>query len=479
MQVEYVLQLFNRIMPGSVYLVGGSVRDFLLGRGPRDMDLVVAGSAREALHRLAETAGIRPVVLDAGHDVMRAVFPGGHVDIAGLGGGSLEENLKRRDFTINAMALPLESYLRDGDRCREIIDPLGGWEDLRRGIIRACSPRAFEDDPVRVLRGMRLQAQLGFTIAPGTVQLMRVLQRPFNAVPGERVWEELRRILELPGSAGIFRFLDREAKILEQIFPEAGPMRQVEQNYYHADNVWEHCLKTLVYFERMLEDNLLPGKLNKAVREYLGQLLTGERKRLPVIKLACLFHDVGKLETRGEGKDGRITFYGHHRAGGPLAEKIGRRLRFSRREIKLLRLLVEWHMQPLFLYKESPPSTRAVIRFFRNLGEETPGCLLLSLADVSSSRMSIGRADLARMYAGYILDLLNRYFEEKERVLNPRPLLSGRDICNIFNLKPSPLVGKLKDALMEAQVGGKVATRREAEEFLRQYAVRYVRGKKI
>lgn len=474
MPMNYILQSLNQITSGNIYLVGGSVRDFLLGRGSRDLDMVVAGSAREVVHRLAEMTGIKPVVLDSEHDVMRAAFPGGHVDIIGLGRGNLMNELKRRDFTVNAIALPLESYLQGGNWSRNVIDPLGGRKDLRRGIIRACSPRVFEDDPVRVLRGLRLQEELGFTITTDTLKLMCGLKRSFNTVPGERVWEELRHILDLPGSARIFHFLDRETRIMEQIFPEVEPMRLMEQNYYHAENVWEHCLNTLIHFEHILEGNTMQEKIKKAVQEYLGQLLTGERKRLPVVKLACLFHDVGKIETRGEGKDGRITFYGHHKVGGPIAEKIGKRLRLSRREIKLLRLLVGWHMQLLFLYKESPPSSRAVIRFFRNLGEETPGCLLLSLADVSSSRNSISRPDLAQRYAGYIQDLLDLYFKKKQGVLNLRPLLSGKDICKMFNIKPSSLVGKLKNSLLDAQADGRVANRREAEEFLLEVYIRNI-----
>lgn len=472
MPFKSVLESLNQICPERVYLVGGSVRDILLGKEPRDMDLVVTGSAGETMRRLAEVQRIKQVVLDAEHDIMRAVLSCGHLDIAGLGNKGLWNDLKRRDFTVNAMALPVEEYLKGGNLSGQVIDPLGGLGDLRLGIIRACSPHVFEDDPVRVLRALRLQSRPGFKIAGSTVQLMHDLKKPLSTAPGERVWEELRRILELPCSAGAFKFLEREVKVLEQLFPEAGSMRCTGQNYYHADNVWVHCLKTLVHFENFLIENNWPPELRENVQEYLGQPLGGERKRLPVVKLACLFHDIGKVETRGEREDGRITFYGHHKAGGPMVEKIARRLRLNGKEIKLLRLLVEWHMQPLFMYKDNPPSSKAVIRFFRNLGEDTPGCLLLSLADVTSSRTSIGRQDLAQSYAGYILGLLDHYFKDKERVLYPKPLLSGKDIACILNIKPSPAVGKLKDALIDAQLEVEVTTRSEAENFVREMYLR-------
>lgn len=465
MQVNAVLKSINAITKGRSYLVGGSVRDLLLGHEPRDMDLAVHGSAQDLVHQLAEATGIRPVVLNKEHDIARAVLSGRHVDIAGLDNSDLPADLQRRDFTINAMALPVEDYLR-GDWSGRVIDPLGGLSDLRQGIIRACSPGSLDDDPVRVLRALRLQARFGFCIAPDTVKLMENLKKPLSATPGERVWEELRNILELPNASKIIFSLAQQIPVLEQIFPEIGPMRCMEQNFYHADNVWDHCLKALLEFERMLEDSSLPGEANASISEYLRELPLRKRKQLPVIKLACLFHDVGKLKTRGEREDGRITFYGHHQAGGPMAETIGRRLKMSKREIKLFRLLVEWHMQPLFLYKGNPPSAKAVFRFFRNLGEDTPICLLLSLADVTSSRKATGKLALAEDYKKYILALLNQYLKKKDRVLNQAPLLNGLEICETFGLKPGPPVGRLKNDLWEAQMEGKVTTRQEAVDFL-------------
>ncbi|HBX22210.1 MAG TPA: CCA tRNA nucleotidyltransferase [Desulfotomaculum sp.] len=466
MQINTVLKAINHITSGNAYLVGGSVRDLLLGYEPRDIDLVVSGSAQSMIYDLAKLTTIRPVILHKEHDIARAVLPGFHVDITGLGNDALLKDLKRRDFTINAMALPVKGYLQ-GDWSGHIIDPLGGLTDLRRGIIKVCSPGSLNEDPVRVLRAARLQARLGFGIDPDTLKLMQNVKKPLAAVPGERVWEELRHILGLPDAAVIIYFLTHQTKVLEQVFPEIAPMQQMEQNFYHADNVWVHSFKTLIEFERVLKGELLPGVAKESITKYLENLLSNEEKRLPVIKLACLFHDVGKLATRGERDDGRITFYGHHQVGGPMVELIGRRLKFSKRELKLFRLLVEWHMQPLFLYKNNPPSTKAVFRFFGTLGEAAPVCLLLSLADVTSSRRATGKLELAKDYADYIGRMLERFVSEKDLFLNTTPLLSGEDICNELNLAPSPLIGKLKDVLWEAQLEGKVTTRRDAVELLK------------
>ncbi|TYO97950.1 CCA tRNA nucleotidyltransferase [Desulfallas thermosapovorans] len=457
MQVNEVLNMVNVVSKGYCFLVGGSVRDLLLGRAPRDIDLVVYGRARDLVCKLVGVNGIRTVVLNKEHDLVRVVLLSNmyHVDITGLGSEELPLDLRRRDFTINAMALPVKDYLQ-GDWSGLVIDPLGGLSDLREGVIRACSTASFNKDPIRVLRAVRLQAQLGFNIAPGTMELMQNLQRPLSTAPGERVWEEFRLILDLPNASDIIDVLAQRIKALEQIFPEIELMRRMEQNYYHTDNVWDHCFKTLVEFERLTRDESLR----------VGENYWRGEKRLPVIKLACLFHDVGKLKTSGMREDGRITFYGHHQAGGPMAENIGHRLKMSKREIQLFRRLVEWHMQPLFLYKNNPPSSKSVFRFFRHLGQDTPACLLLSLADVTSSRRATGKLALAEEYKKYILHLLRQYKEKKDQVFNHKTLLDGKEICSIFGLKPCPLVGRLKNDLWDAQMEGKVTTRQEALEFL-------------
>lgn len=464
--MEALVKSLAKILPRCSYVVGGFVRDLLLGRAPRDIDLVVAGRAWDAACRVAEETGGRVVVLDEKRNQVRVVLPHHQLDINGLNGNTLEQDLRRRDFTINAIAVPLACFLSPGWPERAI-DPLEGKKDLLDRVLRPCSHRAYEDDPLRVLRGLRLKEELGFKFDPAALGLMQELKKSFTPVAGERLWEELRRLLELPHSSGIFVFLDRETKILPQVFPPVEQMRIVEQNGYHVDNVWEHCLNTLACFERQLADGRL-GEVQSLARHYLQGRLGRERLRLPVVKLACLFHDVGKIKTSGRREDGRITFYNHHFAGGPLAVEIGRRLKMSRKEIRLLRLLVEQHMQPLFLYKQSPPASRAVARFLLRLGEEALGCLLLSLADVTSSRLSSGRNDLAEQYTGYILALVDQY----RKVVGPEPavtpLLSGREICLLLGIEPSPLVGKLKAALLEAQLAGKVVDRRGAVFYLRK-----------
>ncbi|MBE3587290.1 MAG: CCA tRNA nucleotidyltransferase [Thermoanaerobacteraceae bacterium] len=516
------------------HLVGGFLRDLLLGRPSRDVDLVVSGRGEALARKLACAAGGSFVLLDPEHDVSRVVINNStgfyQFDITGLGDRDLAADLRRRDFTINAMALPLEDFLLhclntdsltvpvflnshrySAEPSRgpagpagaaaavmqaALIDPLGGLDDLRRSIIRACGPRSLEEDPLRALRAARLAGQLGFGIEPGTLDLIRNMPVTLSKAAPERILEELVQILLLPAAWAVIDLLDRVLGVLVQIFPEINPMRQMDQNGHHVDNVWVHSLKTLRCFEAIVgslkpvpdgavKDNqsgagmdihqllALPPALAGQVNDYLRAPVTRTRSRLPVVKLACLFHDVGKLETRAVGAGGRYTFYNHHAAGAPVAAAIGRRLRLSGREADLLSRLVRGHMDPLFLYKSRPVRGRAAYRFFRRLGDESPGCLLLSLADIAGSRLASGAVKELLDYREFITSLLHRYGNEPVVAGRARPLLTGRDICRLLNIKPSPLVGRLLEELNAARAEGQVSTRQEAENFIRNRGTRF------
>ncbi|MBF7084681.1 HDIG domain-containing protein [Desulfallas sp. Bu1-1] len=557
------------------WLVGGFVRDLLLGRPSQDVDVVVSGSGMELARELAELTGSTFVPLDSKNDVCRVVFKTGfrmvQLDITGLGEVSLLADLHRRDFTINAMALPLGVYLACAPGVSKqgvaetntnvvdcpvgatvfagtglapdmLVDPLGGLADLRSGIIRACSPRSIAGDPLRALRAARFAGQFGWRIEADTVRFIRGAS--LDTVAWERVQEELVHILMLPCAHEVIQMLDVELGILEQLFPEILPMRQTEQNGHHVDNVWVHCLKTLQCCEVLLasfstDETIVSGGLFAPVAGgrrcteknngfygeypdgnqrdagtgrpgsfsegpafygmageppfptpgvstlppaaagplavYLNSPITRARSRLPVLKLACLFHDVGKPATRAVAVDGRFTFYGHHTAGAPLAAAIARRLRLSRWEEDLLATLVRGHMDPLFLYKSRPVSGRAAYRFFRRLGEDVPGCLLLSMADISSSRLAAGAAREAAAYRDFIAGMLERYFKDPAVSGRSRPLMSGREICRLLNIQPSPLVGRLLEELAAARAAGEVRTRREAVEWVKKRHLRETR----
>ncbi|WP_449241539.1 HD domain-containing protein [Desulfoscipio gibsoniae] len=481
------------VLDSRLYIVGGWLRDRLLGRSPGDVDLLVEVSARsgsiaasmcmpklqEAVHRLNGTL----VVLDEGRGLYRLIVPAGRrkiqLDIDVIAEGALTENLAQRDFTINALALPLSAYLNGEFEEDHVIDPLGGLTDLRAGLIRVCGPDAVEDDPLRALRAFRLAARLEFAIEPRTLDLIKHAGRSVTGCAGERVWDELRMILSLR-AASVLRQMDRDTRLLEQMIPEVGSLKGMIQGGHHVDDAWEHSLKVLEQFEGLwhsqditgglicCKEDMLPGAFADKVVDYLNGYITRSRTRLPIFKLACLLHDVGKQFTREYAGSGKYTFYGHHRAGVPVVRAMADRLRMSGREKEVLAALVGGHMDPLFLYKVHPPTPMAVRRFFKRVGQEVPGLLLLSLADISSTRLAAGREDEARAYAVFIKDILRKYFNERNVYAPSCGLLNGHEVCALLGIKPSPPVRRVLETLADARVEGKVKTKAEAEAFVLQ-----------
>jgi len=493
--VKQLLVSINEIICASgnrIYIVGGWLRDRLLGRSPGDVDLVVEAPAmslsnwQEAARRLNATL----VILDEGRGLYRLVVPAVdgkiQVDIDVVAGGTLAGNLKQRDFTINALALPLSAYLSCKLEEKRVIDPLGGLADLRAGSIRACGPDAIDDDPLRALRAFRLAAKLGFAIEPRTMEMIRKTSRSVTGCAGERVWDELSAILQLR-AAPVIRRMDREVGLLEQILPEIKPLKKLSQGGYHVDDAWEHSLKTLVQFEFLWQSQdlagepnnhaepsnekfagMLPGELYDNVEDYLNGSITRSRTRLPVFKLACLLHDVGKQFTRRYAGNNKYTFYGHHQAGVPVVRAVADRLKMSGREKDVLAALVGGHMDTLFLYKANPPTPVAVRRFFKRTGQEAPGLLVLSLADIRSSRLAAGRKEEAGAYAVFIQEMLKKYFNGHNVIAHPPGLLDGHEVCVLLGIKPSPLVRRVLELLADAQVEGMVKTKAEAEAFVLQ-----------
>ncbi|WP_066635999.1 CCA tRNA nucleotidyltransferase [Desulfolucanica intricata] len=449
-----------------VYAVGGCIRDLLLGLEPIDIDLAVPGAGIFSFaKKLAAYTGAAFVPLDPINKVARVIISRGgeklQLDIAAFKGLGIIEDLCNRDFTINALAVPLEAYL-SGKIEESTIDPTGGLNDLRKGKIRATGAAAFTSDPVRVLRAFRLSAKLNFSITKDTLTLMKVARGALSASSPERVLEELLQILELPGSFTQVKLMDRELLLFDEIFPRVKQMRVMKQNNHHTENVWVHSLSTL----HQLESDILPSipdKLAKAVIPYLNEVVAAGRSRLPSLKLACLLHDAGKIDTCKVQLDGKITFHGHERAGIKYVSEFSSGLRLGAKERAILEMLVKRHMHPLQLYTNRGNISRAAIyRFFRAAGREAPGCLLLSMADLAASRRSTGRTGEIQEYKAFIYSLMEKYFFAEREFVSPPKLVTGKDLISKFGLRPSKQIGDILDKISEAQVEGAVAGRQDA-----------------
>jgi len=493
--MEKLLKLISNFASRSnrnVFLVGGFLRDLLLGRETKDLDFVPEGNAEKFASNFASEAGGSFVLLDEKNKVYRVVkqriskkkgkeiF---NLDFSQMRGEKIEDDLLLRDFTINAMAARLdivEEKLRTFTGVKlpreSIIDPGGGMVDLRKKLIRKISSRIFNDDPLRLLRGYRLAATLGFTIEKETENEIKQRVNLIKRVARERIRDELFKILSIPQSYRYIRRLNRVG-LLSRIIPEMEMMKEGPENYYHREGLWGHSLETLKSLEEILEGltKLFPGVSGKILTHLEGGIYGGvERKTL--LKWAAIFHDIGKPKTVRR-EEGRVRFFGHEEAGTSLVIEIMERLKFSNKAIKIVDRMIESHMRPGNLSETPRLTDRAIHRFFRDLSDEGVDTLLLSLADrysylktgldlnkelaLEMSRKSIKKHEKT------VKKMLSKYYYHKERIL-PKPLVRGDEVMERFDLPQGPVIGKLLKRVEEAQAGGKLKNREEALQFLKK-----------
>jgi poly(A) polymerase len=452
------------------YLVGGFIRDMLLGRDTNDIDIAVEAEALETASGAAATLGGKYVPLDEENGVGRVVLPETkwQIDFTTIQGGIMQD-LSRRDFSIDAMALELNKPFNVAN----LLDPFHGRDDLRRGIIRAIDDKVFKADPVRLLRAIRLAAELGLTIESETESFIHRDHRLISDVPGERVREELLRLLAIAGAGPRLTYLD-ELGLLIALIPELSPTRGVDQPKMHIWDVFEHSLQTVAAVEFLLrersweytnQDVLDTVPWSARLREHFDEEISHGSTRRTLLKLAALLHDIAKPRTKAITEDGRARFLGHPQEGANDAAAIMERLRFTNREIQLVGLLVKYHLRPTQMSHEGTPTLRAIYRYFRDTGDTGIDILFLSLADHLAARGPDLDLEQWREHTQMTDYVINRHFEE-ENLLQPPKLLDGHDIMRTFGLEPGRRIGELLEALREAQATGEVADKQEAIKYV-------------
>jgi poly(A) polymerase len=446
------------------WLVGGTVRDLLLGADRiADVDVVIDRDSLEFARRIADERGWSFVLLDEPRGTGRIVTTSGaHIDVNALVGDSIEDDLRQRDITINAIALSIEDE-RFGEAA---IDPCGGIDDLEDELIRLTSPTAVVDDPLRLLRVFRFSTTLGFVIVPETLDAVSANAPLLADVAPERVVTELTPILEDAASAAVFRRMD-EVGLLEATLPELGQMRGIEQNEFHHLDVLGHSLLTLDRLERLLADlGSVFGEHAENVDAFLGEKLTAGRTRLMSVKLAALLHDIGKPATRST-EIGRTTFYQHNAEGAELARETSRRLRLSNAETDEIGFYVHAHMVPGDVEKSAIESAEgasqgSVVRFVTRRGERGLVLALLSVADsmaMAGPRADQGRPERLRRFARRAAAA---YYDEVRPRIETPPLVSGGEIIKHFGLEPGPQIGAVLEGIRKLQLEGCLTTRDEA-----------------
>lgn len=457
------------------YLVGGHVRDRSgiknrdrSGIGfenvPIDLDFAVEKDAVSLAREFADKEKGSFVLLDEPHGTARVVFSNKkgqlQLDFADFRGKDIEEDLRGRDFTINSMAMKL------GER-RFIIDPLGGLKDIKRKLIRASSERAFLDDPARIMRAFAFKARFGFKIDKKTLELIKKQKVLIRNASIERVRDELFKILDSKNSYAVIKELD-ELGILSILFPEIDPLRKVYQGPYHHLDVWNHSLETLKQFEKLaLELKRKRVSLwGTSLFPYFAQEYVSGRTRLDILKLAALFHDLGKPEVKKEA-EGKIMFWGHDLVGSRIAQGISERMKLSTKETSALINMVRNHLRPGYLAEMEEITRHAIFKFSRDCADEAVAVLILSIAD---RRATLGEPITKKIVAHHekVSFEITRELFTKKKEYHPPKLLTGNEIMQALDIKEGPRVGEILKKIEEAQVDKLVKTKLDAIEFAKK-----------
>ncbi|MDO9265033.1 MAG: HD domain-containing protein, partial [Desulfosalsimonadaceae bacterium] len=319
------------------YLVGGTVRDMILGISPKDYDLVTLDDPRQTADRIAESVMGRVVALGKpGKMVFRVITRGLSLDITPASGASIEEDLKKRDFTVNAFAVSLSSG--------RFIDLFNGALDLENKIIRMISADNLRADPIRLLRAYRLAAVLNFSIDPETCRSIHAESSLISTSAGERVRDELMKLLDTSGAHHYVSLMD-DAGLLTAIFPELSPLKACSQNGYHQFDVFEHTMQASQYLEKLLHtpESLIP-------EHHPLKDIQPPESRWSLLKYAILLHDIGKPQTRSVDQNGRVHFYHHEQESADMALKVHQRLRLSKRQQTYVDFIIRHHLKPLSLF---------------------------------------------------------------------------------------------------------------------------------
>ena len=462
------------------YLVGGFVRDLLSERESADIDLAVQADALITAQEMAAALEGKYVLLDEEHGLARVVFFSGdevagkrpcYIDLSTLS-GDIEDDLGRRDFTINAMAVPLESFLETNSPL-DVIDPFRGRVDLDHRQIRVVSRTVFQEDPLRLLRAIRLAAELDLVVLSDTELLIRQSAPLIIQVSGERIHEELVRIFGTLQTGRFVRYMD-DLGLLTALIPELESGREVEQPQEHHWKVLDHAIESVSAAGFLLrQGDWRYGDLER-LREipwsadldrfFHAEVVYGTTQAI-LFKIAALLHDIAKPETRILDKE-RIRFFGHDQQGAETVRDIMGRLRFSKKETDLVEKMVRFHMRPTQIGHEEVPSPRAVFRYFRDTGSAGISVLFLSLADHMAARGPNLDTEQWRWHVNQVTFLLHEYFNKKETV-SPPSLINGHDLIRLFKLKPGPKIREILESVKEAQAAGEIGTRDEALSYVK------------
>ncbi len=468
--IQHIQANLSNDLSQRLYLVGGALRDVWLKRPVMDFDFIVSGEIQPFVRSIAQKISAHYVLLDEEWEVVRLIWPdaaGGQgpviLDFSPMRGNNVQEDLWQRDFTCNAMALSIAKGTGQGEP--ELLDPTGGLQDIKAGIVRMVHRDRFREDPLRLLRAFRMASSLQFEIESLTYKTIRIEKERVLSAASERIRDEFFKILENSKSFPYLQEMDA-CGILGVLFPELERLKGLKQGPFHHLDAWGHTLETYRVLEQGFSNGfILPDTWQEDPYEWQKELTKQPGNIQYLIKMAALFHDIGKPDSYSIDREDKIHFYGHARMGADLAADILKRLRASRNEQEKVKKWVQYHLGPIHLQQAMEKGNlteKAKIRFIRRLGQDTLAMLLISWADNQATSGKLSTLEKSRNFYKILDSLFNLYWNKDAASLQTQPLVSGREIMEELELPSGPLIGRLLRLIEEARIQDRVGNRAEA-----------------
>ena len=437
-----------------IYLVGGAVRDYLLGKTTCDKDILV-NNAESFAKEFARKNNATFITLDSENKIYRVVLRDkiNYLDITEPIEGSLEKDLRRRDFTINAIAINLKT--------KEIIDINNGQEDIKNRVIRSISEDNLVDDPLRILRAFRFSATLGFEIEQGTLEQIKRHKDLILNPAKERVNYEILKLFQGEYTPQV---LLMASDIIELLYPVFTDVKKVPKNTHHHLGLYEHSVETVNQIQQIYNTS------SDEVKEHMNKVDFGGFSRLAHLKFAGFFHDIGKFSTWTIEGD-RHRFIKHDDVGSKMAKEILKQNKFSKKQIEYITSMIKNHIYPSQVVSAENINDKIYMRYIRKMEDNVIDNIILAQADRLSARGSAITDDIVKDNIDRLNKLLEFYIMIKPK-LKPIPkLLTGQEIMEIKNIPQSPILGKIISSLKEEQSEGNILTKAEAVEFVKNFSV--------
>ena len=453
-----VLTKIRENFDNDIYLVGGTVRDFLLGKNSYDRDLIVIDEdAKTFSEKLAEFFDATFITLDNENKIYRLVLPDkiNYLDVTNALENSLERDLMRRDLTINSIAVNLKTF--------ETVDICGGITDLQHGVLNCINEHNFVDDPLRLLRVYRFQSILGFELSHSVIEAVCKYSDLIEKPAVERINYELIRLFS--GAFAFKALLNMDKTwLLEKIFPIVKELKQVPPNTHHHLDLFNHSIETVKQLSGIYANS------SPEVKEHMNVVDFGGASRIAHLKLAAFLHDIGKFSTWSiEEETGRHRFIKHDDVGAKMVVGLLRKMCFSNKQIEYISSMIKHHMYPSQVMSAPEINDKIMMRYIRKMDKNSIDTILLSQADRLSARGDAVSDEMVEENLTNLNRLLNFYLSVKDTLVPLPKLLTGNDVMQILNIKPSPYLGEVMDALHEAQILGDVADVDTAIVFVKNY----------